>query len=330
MNPPFSAVAHVDRMMKDAALRHIASALARLAPGGRLVAITGASCAPDNPAWSDAFARLQERGRVVFSAAIDGQVYAKHGTTIDTRLTVIDRVPAADPNAFPVSPGVAPDTATLLTWVLDLVPPRAPSPEAPPPVTPIAIQPMTAKSARHRVAPVLAPVPAVAPDALELAYEAIDWTPAEAGGLTDAIYEPYALQSLRIPDAKPHPTPLVQSAAMASVAPPRPSYRPILPARLIADGTLSDAQLESIILAGEAHSGHLAGSWNVDPSWDIVKAAADETDAAVRFRRGWFLGDGTGAGKGRQVRSEEHTSELQSLMRISYAVLCLKKKTTNR
>src|SRR3546814_3051353 len=30
------------------------------------------------------------------------------------------------------------------------------------------------------------------------------------------------------------------------------------------------------------------------------------------------------------VRSEEHTSELQSLMRISYAVFCLKKKTNNR
>src|SRR3546814_1644687 len=29
---------------------------------------------------------------------------------------------------------------------------------------------------------------------------------------------------------------------------------------------------------------------------------------------------------GRSVRSEEHTSELQSLMRISYAVFCLKKK----
>src|SRR3546814_1954298 len=28
------------------------------------------------------------------------------------------------------------------------------------------------------------------------------------------------------------------------------------------------------------------------------------------------------------ARSEEHTSELQSLMRISYAVICLKKKTT--
>src|SRR3546814_2934475 len=31
----------------------------------------------------------------------------------------------------------------------------------------------------------------------------------------------------------------------------------------------------------------------------------------------------------RRHRSEEHTSELQSLMRISYAVFCLKKKTNN-
>src|SRR3546814_4189651 len=32
-----------------------------------------------------------------------------------------------------------------------------------------------------------------------------------------------------------------------------------------------------------------------------------------------------GFGIGSEVRSEEHTSELQSLMRISYAVFCLKK-----
>src|SRR3546814_10261721 len=32
----------------------------------------------------------------------------------------------------------------------------------------------------------------------------------------------------------------------------------------------------------------------------------------------------------RQARSEEHTSELQSLMRISYAVFCLKKTNTHR
>src|SRR3546814_10524479 len=33
---------------------------------------------------------------------------------------------------------------------------------------------------------------------------------------------------------------------------------------------------------------------------------------------------------GQKFRSEEHTSELQSLMRISYAVFCLKKKKKNR
>src|SRR3546814_1503994 len=40
----------------------------------------------------------------------------------------------------------------------------------------------------------------------------------------------------------------------------------------------------------------------------------------------------TGFGKARRIvdRSEEHTSELQSLMRISYAVFCLKKKKTEK
>src|SRR3546814_1144222 len=40
-------------------------------------------------------------------------------------------------------------------------------------------------------------------------------------------------------------------------------------------------------------------------------------------------GDGSAAARCFQ-RSEEHTSELQSLMRISYAVFCLKKKTKTR
>src|SRR3546814_11439095 len=38
----------------------------------------------------------------------------------------------------------------------------------------------------------------------------------------------------------------------------------------------------------------------------------------------------TGCLKFSRDRSEEHTSELQSLMRISYAVFCLKKKNSNR
>src|SRR3546814_4289544 len=36
-----------------------------------------------------------------------------------------------------------------------------------------------------------------------------------------------------------------------------------------------------------------------------------------------------GPDRQRRTRSEEHTSELQSLMRISYAVFCLKKKNNN-
>ncbi|WP_163484653.1 hypothetical protein, partial [Escherichia coli] len=50
-----------------------------------------------------------------------------------------------------------------------------------------------------------------------LDYETVAWTPPEGGRLSDSIYESYALQSIRIPDAQPHPTNLVQSAAMASV-----------------------------------------------------------------------------------------------------------------
>jgi hypothetical protein len=128
MNPPFSALTNVDQRRTDAALRHVSSALARLAEGGRLVAITQASLAPDTPAWREDFQRLQERATVVFSAAIDGVVYARHGTTIDTRLTVIDKRPAADAAAFPASPGIARDAATLLRWVVKTVPPRPPVP----------------------------------------------------------------------------------------------------------------------------------------------------------------------------------------------------------
>src|SRR3546814_15908248 len=45
---------------------------------------------------------------------------------------------------------------------------------------------------------------------------------------------------------------------------------------------------------------------------DILARQAAEIDVDVHFQH--------------RIRSEEHTSELQSLMRISYAVFCLKKK----
>src|SRR3546814_7153333 len=80
---------------------------------------------------------------------------------------------------------------------------------------------------------------------------------------------------------------------------------------------LSDAEIAAIL--------DNATPVNVPANWSLIweKTPADkayiilEGDVAVR-RRGEEIA--------RLGRSEEHTSELQSLMRISYAVFCLKKK----
>src|SRR3546814_4294089 len=52
-----------------------------------------------------------------------------------------------------------------------------------------------------------------------------------------------------------------------------------------------------------------------NPNWPVF---GDEEEALTKLRSGYQV----------DVRSEEHTSELQSLMRISYDVFCLKKKKT--
>src|SRR3546814_1015724 len=58
----------------------------------------------------------------------------------------------------------------------------------------------------------------------------------------------------------------------------------------------------------------------------------DETDLSIRLAMGYRISQALWpceAGSIPATRSEEHTSELQSLMRISYAVFCLKKKNTH-
>jgi predicted RNA methylase len=284
MNPPFSAALHVQGRVAQADFHHVRSALARLPKGGRLVAVTGHNFPVD-----------KLNGAVRFTCVVVGSVYYKHGTTFDTRLTVIDNsLETASPPDLPC----AENAAELLARLIELLPPRlevdgkiglgtAAKPTVARKVAPIARRPQ--------------PVISAVPDAVELTYEPIEWKPAEGADLTDALYEGYALQSIHIPGAKSHPTKLVQSAAMASVAPPHPSYRPQLPVHIIESDILSDAQLESVIYAGDAHSRHLAGSWTVDETFDNIHAAPEGAENAVRFRRGWFLGDGTGCGKGRQV-----------------------------
>lgn len=313
MNPPFSAGVHVEGRVADAAWRHLTSAFARLAPGGRLVAITGSSLSPDNSVWRDDFVRLQGQGTVLFTAAIDGSIYARHGTTMETRLIVIDKMPARDPSKLVTSSGTACDLETLLAWIAGL-PTRVLATARNSTGTlsngllhadtmrPAA----SATSHRPAVGGQAGPAAKVGPipvddEIIELSYELRDAASKVEASAADGIYEAYRLQSIHIPDAKPHPDKLVESVAMASVAPPKPSYRPHLPTHVVRGGHLSDAQLESVIYAGEAHSGYLAGHWMVDASFDNVRAVAPDTENAVRFRRGWFLGDGTGAGKGRQA-----------------------------
>src|SRR3546814_2772713 len=69
-----------------------------------------------------------------------------------------------------------------------------------------------------------------------------------------------------------------------------------------------------------------------------VECAADGQQALTKIVTGeyhlvltdWAMPGMSGTTLCQHVRSEEHTSELQSLMRISYAVFCLKKKNKTR
>src|SRR3546814_13759911 len=59
-------------------------------------------------------------------------------------------------------------------------------------------------------------------------------------------------------------------------------------------------------------------AWHLHADGRLDPAASTEPAAALEYAYD----------PAQPVRSEEHTSELQSLMRISYAVFCLKKKNT--
>ena len=291
MNPPFSASPGVQRIRHDADLRHLRSAFSMLPAGGRLVAITSAGCIPGDAAWSRAFERLDPPPRTVFSIAIDGRAYARRGTTFDTRLTVIDRDPA-NAQGVPIDARASvPTAAGLLAAIAANVPPRQA-------VVPIAAALVPAGDLFGHAAARPAPrkrAAATAPNTRPADPQVRDWGPvaeldyetspanpegkvSEPEATHAGVYEPWRPRTARIPGACEHPTPLVQSAAMAAVPHPVPAYRPMLPVRIVTDELLSDAQLESVILAGQAHDRHLSALYRIGESWETVARVADEDD----------------------------------------------------
>lgn len=217
MNPPFSAMANVDGRTTEATARHLRSALARLAPGGRLVAITGASFAPDAPAWAETFDRLTESAHLVFTVAVSGAAFAKHGTTFETRISVFDKCRGGEMGGVTADlrQPMSPDVAHLLAWITAEVPPRFESDQ-----TATASQgrsstfpgnsaPSTRKAIGiSRATPVAQPAQAIAKiEAEDLAYTLREGRDKDdSARLSDAIYETFRLQAIAIPGAEPHPT----------------------------------------------------------------------------------------------------------------------------
>src|SRR5260370_4688483 len=66
MNPPFSASPNVEGRFAEATVRHVGSALARLADGGRLVAVPRHNVGPDHPPGPGSFVRLRRNGPARF------------------------------------------------------------------------------------------------------------------------------------------------------------------------------------------------------------------------------------------------------------------------
>ncbi len=213
MNPPFSVAANVDVRTTEATSRHLRSALARLTPGGRLVAITGVGFAPDASAWADTFTRLTERAHLVFTGAVSGSAFAKHGTSFETRSSVFDKCRGGEAGGITVDLArpISPYVASLLSLITTSVPPRLELDQVKPAgqgrSSPFPGNP--ARTTRSAISTSRATAPTNTPaqiDAANLAYSLRDSTEDGANArLSDSIYETFRLQAIDIPGAAPQP-----------------------------------------------------------------------------------------------------------------------------
>ena len=336
MNPPFSHAATTTRSSTQVGAQHLEQALELLSPGGRLVAIVGEGMGADKPRFRAWWDRIARQYTVRANIGISGSEYRKFGTSFGNQIVVIDKTGQTKNPESIVTGGVekVEDLIPLLLEIRNDRPALETAPTQPggrqPSQSPGSREPASrpgpvspggvrggrgvrgeqhggneggAASGAGVPGDVQVPGQQPGPDGAgtaehgpEGAREGDSVPPAAptGPGLTvglqddgreietigdDGIFAVYSPAKVRIPGAQPHPTELVESSVMASVPPVTPSYSPKIPQNIVTSGALSEAQLEQVVYAGQAHAQLL-------PSGE---------------RQGYFIGDGTGVGKGRII-----------------------------
>ena len=285
MNPPYSHGVERGHDGRTGA-RHLRSAWSRLAPGGRLVAIM--------PEWFDCakfLAGLKGPISLRLNAAVE-RAFVRQGTGITTRLLVLDKVEGAKELV-----AIRTNAFRQLADLVDALPARASLEAAREKSGLPARSPFLLVAAPRRPLPIPTRTTPAATAIQPLNYLPLK-TPAPLAPQV-GHYLPYRPSRIVIDSATGHPTPLVESVAMGSISAPKPDAVPQLPDGLIAKGTLSAAQAETLIYAASAHARDVPGRFEPEDKGCSLKPSAE----GQVYRQGYFLGDGTGAGKGRQVAS---------------------------
>ena len=298
MNPPFSSdVNKIGKRSSQETVSHFQAAFHRLKENGRAVIITGAGMTPQK--LIDGVGIAAPR----LSITINGKIYQKQGLNIETTLHIIDKSPKATAGLI--------HNADTLEEALESIQsiPRTDSSQHTPDIV-SDTQEHQSDEKNPQLFQISDPVEITGSEqvltsnnAEPLVYEV---NPAPVFSISGAgIFQPWQKGAISIPGAAPHPTKLAEAVAMASIRPPMPEYQPLLPRKLIEDGILSDAQLETIVHAGNAHSKILPQEFHFeeDKGYEVTRKYDPRIDEILgfRFRQGYFLGDGTGGGKGRQV-----------------------------
>ena len=240
------------------------------------------------------FAKAQDEASLLLDVRLQ-QMFRRTGTGIAVRLVVIDKTPTAS------SPPITGATADLIELheLITALPPRtqtSASLHRLPVGKPVRLlgKTSTQRTPIRPVAPFEATQRATT-NVIDLTYSVLT-EPAPVPEQT-GICLPYRPSRIAFEDAPVHPTPLVESVAMGSVAAPKPEVTPRLPAGWQAGGLLSEAQCETLVYAAQAFARDLPGQFKVSQEATSLELSED----GHAYRQGFFLGDGTGAGKGRQI-----------------------------